>query len=126
MKIYFGVGNSGRVKSLVDPGTNPVNIHAGYFNRSEAVGESLQMFFKRKDFAVIASHHFVNPIAKVGSTVKINRFELFGRQNFVLYHGYLHKITPEEAVGQDFNFIFGNRTQKYLIICFTKKVACVE
>ena len=44
-----------------------------------------------EDFAVIAANDLVNAVAEEGSAVEVGRVELLGRDDSVLYHGYLHK-----------------------------------
>lgn len=53
------------------------------------------MFFQRKDFAVIASQYFINPVAEIDSAVVVNRLKLLHRHDSVSYHSYLHTIAPK-------------------------------
>jgi hypothetical protein len=106
VKIYLGVGDTRGVKSPENARANLVDVHTGYSDTGQAIGKPLQMFLERKDFAFVASEHFINSVSKEYSTVEINRLELVQRDDLVLYHSYLHTLAPRDTVDQNSSFIF--------------------
>jgi len=55
------------------------------------------VFVECEYFSVIASEDFVDAIAEEDASVEPAWAELFGRQDFVLYHRYFHKLSLKSS-----------------------------
>jgi hypothetical protein len=98
MPINFGVWDFGVIKGAANSQPDSVKVDAFYFNARKTLGESLDMLFKRKHLAIVASHHLIDAVAEIGAAITIGRVEFFERYDSILYHRKLHSFAPKTGI----------------------------
>ena len=86
VEVYFSVFNICGVKGFFEAFSDFFDVNAFYFNGVEALCEPGEVFFKGKDFAVVAAYDLVDAVTKENSSVEVHRLYFREGDDFVLYH----------------------------------------